>query len=484
MTLEAEDSALATGSGSQAPVDMGAAPVHLRVTYIWCDEVMADEAIPPGEEVILGTDEQATITIGDIGLPERFTILRPGARGYVLTLGRDMGGQMFLGGRDTAVDEFLREERGERADGVAGVFRATSVGPGDAGIIHLDAAGEHVLAFQFVQPETPLARDRWRDKELLLPALVFALILHTAFVVMTFTLHSPEHSLVFPGRTELVTSYLVARPVPPPPPVKGASEPSASKDGEVERVKSATQGKKGKAGGEGKKPRQRDPDPGEVPPEIQTGLLTEESRDTIRRVTQNRAMDQRLKRSLSRLKGTRLADASDGSGSGTGTGFGRGKGGTGTTRGGKAGGPGGGGSVQGDFVSQGKVDVGESRRPKGTGGGGRGAKEVAVVATGNASGDFGGLSKAEIDKVVRARQGLIRACYQRQLNRTRGLGGKLVVNFRILPNGAVQTARVVGGKSSLRNKSVESCVVRQITRLKFPAKGGGVVNYPFVFSQG
>lgn len=482
MSLEAGDNALDTGSGS--PAGAAAAALQLRVTYIWCDEVMADEAVPFGSEVILGTDGQATITIGDIGLPERFTILRPGARGYVLTLGRDMAGQMFLGGRETAVDEFLREERGERADGVAGVFRATSVGPGDAGIIHLDGAGDHVLAFQFVQPEGPLARDRLRDKELLLPALLFALILHTAFVVMTFTLHSPEHSLVFPGRTELVTSYLVARPEPPPPPEKGVSEPSASKDGEVERVKSATQGKKGKAGGEGKKPRQRDPEPGEVPPEIQTGLLSDESRDTIRRVTQNRAIDDRLKRSLSRLKGTRLADAGFGSGTGTGTGFGPGRDGTGTTRGGKGGGPGGGGSVQGDFVSQGKVDVGETRQPKGTGGGGRGAKEVAVVGTGNASGDFGGLSKAEIDRVVRSRQGLIRACYQRELNRSRGLGGKLVVSFRILATGAVQSARVDVGKSSLRNKSVESCVVRQIQRLKFPAKGGGVVNYPFVFSQG
>ncbi|HWN66615.1 MAG TPA: AgmX/PglI C-terminal domain-containing protein, partial [Haliangium sp.] len=65
-----------------------------------------------------------------------------------------------------------------------------------------------------------------------------------------------------------------------------------------------------------------------------------------------------------------------------------------------------------------------------------------------------------------------------------GLGGKLVVTFRIKPDGTVQSARVVPGKSTLRNSSVESCVTRQITGLKFPAKGGGVVNYPLIFSQG
>ncbi len=49
--------------------------------------------------------------------------------------------------------------------------------------------------------------------------------------------------------------------------------------------------------------------------------------------------------------------------------------------------------------------------------------------------------------------------------------------------GKVTSARI-DGKSSLRNAAVESCVKRQIQGLKFPAKGGAVVNYPFIFSQG
>jgi TonB family protein len=85
---------------------------------------------------------------------------------------------------------------------------------------------------------------------------------------------------------------------------------------------------------------------------------------------------------------------------------------------------------------------------------------------------------------VKSRSGLIKACYQKELNRSRDLGGKLVVNFVIAADGTVKSTRIEGGKSSLRNSAVESCVRSNIQRLKFPAKGGGVVNYPFIFSQG
>jgi len=173
-----------------------------------------------------------------------------------------------------------------------------------------------------------------------------------------------------------------------------------------------------------------------------------------------------------------------GHGKGSGTGFGDDQGGSGTTRGSKGNGPGGGGSVEGDFVSQGKIDTGETRAPKGKGGTGSGPKEVAVVGQGSASGDFGGLTKAEIDKVVRSRLGLIRACYQKELDRTRGLGGQVAVKFTISPDGSVSKANVDSSRTTLKNAAVNDCVVRQISKLRFPAKGGGVVNYPFNFSQG
>ena len=157
---------------------------------------------------------------------------------------------------------------------------------------------------------------------------------------------------------------------------------------------------------------------------------------------------------------------------------------TGTTRGSKGNGNGGGGSVEGDFVSQGKVDVGETRAPKGAGGNGSGVKEVAVVGTGTATGDFSGLSRDEIDQVVKKRAGLIRQCYQKQLDlKGKALGsGKVVVHFVIDASGNV-TAHSIQS-SQINDDAVQSCIGSQIARLKFPAKGGAIVNYPFIFNQG
>ncbi|ACY16463.1 AgmX/PglI C-terminal domain-containing protein [Haliangium ochraceum] len=459
---------------------------QLRLTHLWRGEVMADWVVESGDEVVLGASKKATLPLTGLGLPDEFTLLRASEQGYVLTLHRGMGGRLRVGGRDLEVPALLSEGGAGGAglaEGAAGGFHAVQVAPGDSGIVDLDDSGVHIITFQFVKEAKIPPPAFMRDATLMLPALAFALILNTVIVAMTFVLHEPGNRLLFPGPLESMTNYLIERPPPPPPPPPPGAEEAASEDGEQVNANSATQGDEGKAGGEGEKPRRRDPEPGEPPPEIATGLLSDANRQVLRRTTRNPAIDNRLKRSLARLKGLRN-DGGDGSGSGTGIGFGPGRDGTGTTRGGKGGGPGGGGSAQGDFVSQGKIDVGATRSPKGTGGGGRGAREVAVVRTGGASGDFNGLSKAEIDRVIKTRSGLIRACYQRELNRSRNLSGKLVITFRIRSNGTVQSARVVGSKSTLRNSKVESCVTRQLTRLKFPAKGGGVVNYPFIFSQG
>jgi len=79
---------------------------------------------------------------------------------------------------------------------------------------------------------------------------------------------------------------------------------------------------------------------------------------------------------------------------------------------------------------------------------------------------------------------VFRACYQKELNHTPGIGGKLVVRFKIGGDGVVQTTATAAG-TSLHNDAVESCVKANVSHLKFPAKGGVAnVTYPFVFSQG
>ena len=97
----------------------------------------------------------------------------------------------------------------------------------------------------------------------------------------------------------------------------------------------------------------------------------------------------------------------------------------------------------------------------------------------------GALDKRIIQKVVRQHSGELRACYEKELNKNKGLNGRVVVNWIISPQGAVTKAIVK--ESTIKNKNVESCVVNSVKFWKFPApKGGGIVaiEYPFVFEAG
>lgn len=97
-------------------------------------------------------------------------------------------------------------------------------------------------------------------------------------------------------------------------------------------------------------------------------------------------------------------------------------------------------------------------------------------------GEFAGLSREEVDRVVKSRKGVIRACYQREIQDVPDLAGKLVIAFTIDAAGKVTQASVDADRSTLHNADVASCVTRQIIKLRFPAKGGAIVKYPFIFS--
>jgi hypothetical protein len=92
------------------------------------------------------------------------------------------------------------------------------------------------------------------------------------------------------------------------------------------------------------------------------------------------------------------------------------------------------------------------------------------------------LTAKEIDQVIRRSQGLFRTCYQKELNRNSTLSGDIRIHFQILPNGRVTGQRKNGG--SMTNGEVIQCVKNSLGYLRFPQKGGALVNYPFVFNPG
>lgn len=141
-------------------------------------------------------------------------------------------------------------------------------------------------------------------------------------------------------------------------------------------------------------------------------------------------------------------------------------------------GPGGGGDV---------IGLGElGGRPGGAPGGADvdlGGHKTATVGTRCENCEVeGGLGKEEVARVIRRHLAQIRYCYEKQLQQSPNLSGKLAVDFTIGPQGRVT---VVGkDESSLDSAPVENCVMGVVQRMVFPLpKGGGEVRvtYPFVF---
>jgi TonB family protein len=95
----------------------------------------------------------------------------------------------------------------------------------------------------------------------------------------------------------------------------------------------------------------------------------------------------------------------------------------------------------------------------------------------------GTLDKEIIRRVVRRHLNEVKYCYQQALSRRPTLEGRLVTQFTIAPTGRVLAAVVQS--STLREVSVEACVVNAVKRWEFPApdRGGlAMVSYPFTFA--
>jgi len=513
----------------------------LRTALIWHDEVMDDLVLDTPRPITIGHSGRTTFVVPELGLPPKFAIVRPGNRGYLLTLGERMRGTICVDGREQDVADLVARDS-------AGGFCATPIGGRDWGVIDLDESGDYKLFFQFVPVDDPpqfftrqvmiagavgyvvssaaltvlwylkgveLDDAVFRGAGLAAVAIIagavgwtmirqdgesqaslaFSVVLHAALLFMTYQLYEGDNPFVWPGPRSLTGNYLVARlekeepPEPKPVPTIGnplqpAAPAAATKD---PPKNTATKGAEGKAGGKGETERARDPNAKDVPPEAPKVQFFE---DKNKKILDN-IIDRNLATSLSKftgIKGDSLTRGSLGFGPGVGTGVGAGEG-TGTRTGSKKGGSGGGGGVEGDFVTgPGKIDTGGNRPGGGNckgAGCGTGPKPVLVFAA--PAGDFGGLTAEEIDRVVKARAPVFRQCYQRELNHTPGIGGKLVIHFKIGGDGAVQAASTsTATGTTLHNDAVEQCVKRSInTLLKFPAKGGVAnVNYPFVFTQG
>jgi len=128
-------------------------------------------------------------------------------------------------------------------------------------------------------------------------------------------------------------------------------------------------------------------------------------------------------------------------------------------------------------------------------GGGKAVSGIGSVAGAKAGGQgvglieeegevSGGLDREVIAQYIRQQIGQILYCYERQLSASPDLFGKLAVRFTIKADGRVDSQKI--GESTLKNASVEGCVLSKVGQWKFPTPEGGtqvIVTYPFFFKS-
>lgn len=139
-------------------------------------------------------------------------------------------------------------------------------------------------------------------------------------------------------------------------------------------------------------------------------------------------------------------------------------------------------------ATYGIAGVGTQGRGTGTTGygtGGLGQKGSVQINVGGQDADFaGGMDKEAIRRVIREHIREIRNCYERELQRSPDLYGKIVLEWDIEEEGRV--SRTAVKSNALGNDAVANCIASRLKTWKFPDPPKdqvGRVSFPFVFSS-
>jgi len=90
------------------------------------------------------------------------------------------------------------------------------------------------------------------------------------------------------------------------------------------------------------------------------------------------------------------------------------------------------------------------------------------------------LGTQQIKRIITERVPQVRACYERELKKSPGLGGKVLVSWTIQKDGTVSSPRV--RKNTTGSSRLAPCITKAISRWHFPESSStSDVEYPFVF---
>ncbi len=110
------------------------------------------------------------------------------------------------------------------------------------------------------------------------------------------------------------------------------------------------------------------------------------------------------------------------------------------------------------------------------------ARVSGSVATEDAEIDSSDIDQGKLAAFIRARMGLIKACYENALKRNPTLKGKITIRFTILETGGL--ADINAATNTLNSAEVAACIMNTMRtwRTQFRPSGPAIVEYPFVFS--
>jgi hypothetical protein len=458
---------------------------RLEVAYLWRRHLLGYRLLAPGEGARLGTGSRVTsITPAGASWPRRGSLLAPAKDGtYRLRLWPGMSGQLRAGGQMVDVAATLATPGPPRRLRKPPAHRDLTLMSGDGGELIIDAASDLRLRLAFVEPPPVIGPVRRHDP----------LLFKTVFGTMSITLallavllfigdRIPAPTLsIWPDR--VVSAKALAESSMKKveeAKVKAAealakAEAAARKRAEREAAESRRAKEK-----EGKLGRADAKSPNTVLPKAREDVLREKVAKTgILAVLGNsrpggsglgkllaRTTDNDMEGALTGLEGAKLV-------------AGKGAGGLGVA----GTGLGGGGNSFGHIQGSGNLDVGagRGRGRKGPSLGSGHEKQVSIgLETGSPDAE-GGLSKEQINRVVRAHAAAVKYCYEKELQRHQGLSGRIDLAWVIRPNGTVDRARV--SRSTMGNRDVEGCIERQVRNWQFPKSIAETIvgTYPLLF---
>lgn len=426
-------------------------PDCLRVAVFWNDSMQTEATLRERRPIAFGTGSHCLYELPDDVGEDRIVVFEPRGDAYAIQLHPALDGDVWIGGVRTPLADL--RDRSEVA-----------LDPSDYGVLSL---GSISIFFQHVRParSMPRAAIAWDDLGGVFSAIALALFIATSVFVAMFAGILPE---LRPAGTELpadlMTQYLVT---PPPEMVETASEPTqATDEAALQTRDERASGDEGRAG------------PPDVP-ERETQIEGPREPTAAERVRELDLLgvlagggENPIASALDVPDVATILGATGDAQTILGRGYGEGRVGRGPNARGR------------DLIAAG--DVGRSIEEVSTGedeeATGRARQERRLfVRPGRPSRNNDYLTEAQIARVVRLHRTALRYCYELEAVRRPNLTGSVRVQWRIDLSGRVSSARIA--TSSLRDATVEGCVVRQIRGWRFPEPDGGevIVTHPFMF---